>query len=114
MRFQTHECPLCNQVLRLKSVAGVTVYFCPTECNQEGNYKSHYEVESDAKQSIQHIYAFPYAVDNYANSGKSRVYLWDGARWQFLKEVPFITAQPEETLLDHLYNTAPPSYDITL
>lgn len=113
MRFQTQECPLCNKVLRLKSMSGVTTYYCPEE-GPEGSYESHYEVESDAKQSIQHIYAFPYAVDNFANSRKSRAYLWDGARWQFLKEIPFLTAQPQESLLNQLYDAAPPSYDITM
>lgn len=114
MRFQTHECPLCNKVLRLKSNSGVSTYFCPDECETDGNYKSHYEVELDTKQSIQHLYAFPYAVDNFANSGKSRVYLWDGNRWQFFMEVAFITAQPQESLLKHLYSVAPPSYDIAM
>lgn len=113
MRFQTHECPLCNKVLQLKRISGVTTYYCLDE-GPEGSYTSHYEVESDAKESIQHIYAFPYAVDNFASSKRSRVYLWDGVRWQFQKEIAFLTARPQESMLDYLYSEAPPSYDIEL
>jgi hypothetical protein len=80
----------------------------------DGSHTSHYEVETDGKQTIQHIYAFPYAIDNFANAGKSRVYLWGETKWHFLMEVPFVTAQSQDSLLEHLYNVAPPSYDIAL
>lgn len=113
-RFQNQQCPLCNKVLKLKSVAGVTTFYCPDEDTADGNNNSHYEVESDGKQTIQHIYAFPYAVDNFDNATRSRIYLWDGKRWQFFKEVSYLKPQPQEIMLDLLYTVAPPSYDIAL
>lgn len=102
MRFQNHECPLCNKVMRLKSVAGVSTFYCPDDDLEPGNNTSHYEVESDGKQTIQHMYAFPYAVDNYASATRSRVYYWKGTRWHFITEVPAILPQPQDTLKKYL------------
>lgn len=107
MRFQNQQCPLCNKVLKLKSVCGVATYYCPTENTEGGNNTSHYEVESDGKQTIQHFYAFPYAVDNYINATRSRIYHWKGSRWQFLKEVPHIDPQEMEVLRQYLALVAP-------
>lgn len=107
MRFQTHECPLCNKMLRVKVQSGVTTYYCTNEKAPGNNGKSHYEVETDGKQTIQHLYAYPYAVDNFANAARSRVYQWKGTRWSFLKEIPFINAQTHDTLLNHLSITVP-------
>jgi len=107
MRFQTHECPLCKRVLRLKKMAGVTVYYCPDEFALGNNGKSHYEVEADDKQTIQHIYAYPYAVDNFANASRSRIYHWKGTRWHFIKEIPFVTARDHNDILNYLSATIP-------
>src|SRR5277367_1594327 len=94
--IHTNECPLCGKVLTLKKVSGVTVLSCPV------GERAHYEVESDAKETIQHFYAFPYAVDNFNNSPRSRVHLWNGSRWTFLREVPRIEPRPTDLLLGHL------------
>ena len=99
IRFQTHECPLCKNVMRFGRVSGVTTYWCPT---QTDTGKPHYEVESDGKQTIQHIYAFPYAMDNYANSTRSRLFKWTDGKWKLFKEVPYITPKNSEELLTHL------------
>lgn len=107
MKFQTHECPLCGEVLRFGKLAGVSTYYCRNAGIPGGNNKSHYEVEIDAKESIQHMYAFPYAVDNFANATRSRVYKWQGSRWQLLKEVPLVNPRPHDELLKHLRTFIP-------
>lgn len=65
MKFQINECPLCGEVLRFGKVSSVSSYFCKNSGAPGGNNKSHYEVEIDAKESIQHMYAFPYAVSKF-------------------------------------------------
>lgn len=92
----TNECPLCGKVLTIKKSSGVTVLSCPA------GDKSHYELERDAKTSIVHFYAFPYAIDNFNNSTKSRIYLWDGARWKFLREIARVEPGRQELLLGRL------------
>jgi CRISPR/Cas system-associated protein Cas5 (RAMP superfamily) len=101
MKFQVNECPLCGKVLNFRTSYGVTVYYCPAET------KTHYEVETDGKETIQHIYAFPYAVDNFVNSIKSRVYTWNDTRWKFVKEVPRIVPTNQNVLLAHLQSEIP-------
>lgn len=103
MKFQINECPLCGVVLKFKSSHGVTTYFCSTEM------KSHYEVETDGKVCIQHIYAFPYAVDNFASSQRSRIYKWKEARWRFVKEVPRLAISRQDALLATLRTVVPPT-----
>lgn len=107
MKFQVHECPLCGEVLRFGKVAGVSVYNCKNAGTPGGNNKSHYEVEVDTKETIQHMYAFPYAVDNFASATRSRVYKWQDAKWKLLGEVPRIHAQRHDELMQHLQTTFP-------
>lgn len=101
MKFQTNECPLCDKVLKLKKVSGVSCYYCPAEA------KSHYEVETDTKTTIQHMYAHPYAVDNYENASRSRIHQWKNDRWSFMHEVPRVVPRQTEELLAHLQRVAP-------
>lgn len=101
MKFQTNECPLCGKILHLKRESGVSVYTCKAEA------KSHYEVEMDLKASIQHMYAFPYAVDNFDNSGRSRVHRWKNNKWNFMQEVTHIAPRPAAELLSHLQTILP-------
>jgi hypothetical protein len=101
MKFQTNECPLCGKVLHLKKVAGVSVYSCLAEA------KSHYEVEMDSQAIIQHMYVFPYAIDNYDNANRSRVHRWKNNRWSFMKEVTRIQPRPAGELLGHLQTILP-------
>lgn len=98
---QINECPLCGQVLKLKQISSVATYRCPADPSP------HYEVERDIKQTITHFYAFPYAVDNYENSSRSRVHQWIDNRWRFIKEVSRITPRPSQELLDHLQKVMP-------
>lgn len=112
MRFQSQQCPLCNQVLKLKSSCGVSTFYCPAENTEGGSNTSHYEVESDGKQTIQHFYAFPFAVDNYINATRSRIYHWKGTRWQFLTEVPRIDPQETGVLRQYLNLVVP--HELTL
>jgi hypothetical protein len=107
MKFQTHECPLCGEVLRFGKIAGVSMYYCRNVGAPGGNNKSHYEVETDGKETIQHLYAFPYAIDNYASQGRSRVYSWVGSKWKLIREVPRIQAKTQDELLAHLQSTFP-------
>lgn len=105
IKFQTHECPMCKTVLRFGRVSGVTSYWCPNQTDG-GKPLPHYEVESDGKQTIQHLYAFPYAIDNYANSTRSRVFKWTDGKWKLLKEVAHISARPQGELLAYLQGIA--------
>jgi hypothetical protein len=90
--------------MRFKSVAGVSTFYCPD--TEGGNNTSHYEVESDGKQTIQHIYAFPYAIDNFSNATRSRVYHWKGNRWHFIAEMPYINPQSLDILRQYLHLVA--------
>lgn len=78
MKFETNYCPLCNGILTLKKIAGVNVYSCSTSFNIQEldglKSISHYSVEMDEHMSIQHMYIYPYAIDNFGNESKSRVY----------------------------------------
>lgn len=99
MRFEIHQCPLCYKGMRSKFAHGVTTYYCPAE------ETSHYEVETDGKQTIQHMYAHPYAVDNFIGSSKSRVYKWNDTRWKFVKEVAEIKSCLQSKLFSYLKST---------
>ena len=101
MKFQVSECPLCGNTLKMKMAYGVTTYYCAKES------KPHYEVEADSKETIQHAYVFPYAVDTYVNSTKSRVYRWRDSRWKFVKEVPRVVLTRQSELLSFLKHIVP-------
>ena len=101
MKFQTNECPLCGEVLHLSKISSVVVYSCLV------GPKPHYEVEWDGKDTIQHMYAFPYAVDNYIDNNRSRVHRWKNNRWNFIKEVARIQPRPAAELLGHLQAILP-------
>lgn len=103
MKFETRECPLCGEVLRFGKIAGVSSYYCKNVGTPGGNNKTHYEVEIDTKESLQHIYVFPYSIDNVASSGRTRVYKWKDARWRFIKEVQRIHILAHEELYQHLH-----------
>lgn len=96
MSFPIHQCPLCNAIMRLKVSFGVMTYYCPQE------KKSHYEVESDSQMMVQHIYVFPYAVDNFNTSLSSRLYKWSNNRWQFIRESYRLVAAPSDLLLKQI------------
>jgi hypothetical protein len=102
MKFQTHECPLCGEVLHFGKMSGVSSYFCRNAGTPGGNNRTHYEVELDHKESIQHLYAFPYAIDNFASKGSSRVYRWLDAKWKLITEVPRLEACSQDELLARL------------
>jgi hypothetical protein len=108
MKFPVNVCPLCNKVMKLRQLAKVVNLFeCPTQVD-ELKGKSHYEVEFDSREEIQHIIIFPYSIDTLGNSSKSRIYkayvtdLGDPIKWKFLKEVSVIRAESEEKLMERL------------
>lgn len=101
MKFQINQCPLCGKVLKMNKISGVVTYYC------DSDIKSHYEVETDGKITIQHIYAFPYAVDNFANSTRSRIYKWRDSRWKFVEEIPQVAPRPQNELIQHLRAAVP-------
>lgn len=96
MKFHIQKCPLCTTILKLKSNFGVLIYYCTAEATP------HYEVESDQSMTIEHMYAFPYAVDNVDSNHNSRLYKWDNNRWSFVKEVTRLVPEPQEQLLERL------------
>jgi hypothetical protein len=105
--FPVNSCPLCNQVLQLRKVSGVTVYSCPAtfEFNSVTGVKprSHYEVECDKDQCIQHVYVDDWCIDTFDKGAKSRLHKLrtqeDGpSRWKFVVEVPRIVATQEDQL----------------
>ena len=82
--------------MRLKINSGVHTYYCI------GEEKPHYEVESDFKITIEHMYAFPYAVDNYESSKDSRVYRWENNKWKFIREFNRLAPEPQLQLREKL------------
>lgn len=106
MKFQFNTCPLCDEVCQLHKVAGVTVFRCPTESLDIPEEKSHYEVELDNKTEVQRIIVYPFAIDSFLNSFKSRVYhatIKDNqTAWKLVMEVPLIRAESEARLLERI------------
>lgn len=111
-KFETKTCPLCGNVLKMHGSHGVTITSCPSTIKLiNGREQSHYEVEADTKQSIQHMYIGPWGVDNFLNGNKSRVYkqMSRGAavKWQLVTELPFLKADTEENLLNRINRLVP-------
>jgi len=104
MKFQNNFCPLCAKSLRLRSVAGVNVYECPTTLPglPAASNASHYIVEQDFKFEIQHMIVLPYSVDTYADATRSRIYKLADGKWRLLQEVPYLKADLEEKLLERI------------
>lgn len=104
MKFQYNTCPLCDKSLRLRSVAGVSVFECPMEIPDlpANSHKSHYVVEKDSKFEIQHMIVLPYSIDTYADATRSRIYKLTDGKWRLLHEVPFLKADSEDKLLDRI------------
>jgi hypothetical protein len=112
--FQTNTCPICNQVLRMNRIAGVTVYHCPEAIEYQTSKgvqsQSHYEVESDSKDTIQNVYALPFCVTNFSNQARSRVFKLDaeGQRpWKFLADVPFLNPSQMDAMINRIYSFFP-------
>ena len=104
MNFEVNICPICSKPLKLRSVAGVQVYECPTTIQMlvPTNLSSHYTVEKDSKFEIQHMIVLPYSIDTYANATKSRLYKLHDARWRLLHEVSMIRPESEDKLLERI------------
>lgn len=104
-KFETSQCPLCGQILQLRRVSGVAIFSCPTVAS---THSTHYEVETDNRNCIQHIYIGEWSIDNFENASRSRIYKQtpssDGInkRWKLVKEVPLIKPDTEQNLLDRL------------
>lgn len=102
---------MCNRVLRLRRVSGVSVYDCPAmfAFNDPGGVKekSHYEVECDKDQCIQHVYVDEWCIDTFTKSAKSRIHKLQEQengpnRWKFVVEVSRIQADQEDRLRTRL------------
>lgn len=103
MKFEVYICPICNKPLKLRSVAGVQVYECPSVIEiVPTNLTSHYVVEKDSMFEIQHMIVLPYSIDTYANSAKSRLYKLQDQRWKLLHEVSVIKPESEDKLLERI------------
>lgn len=113
--FENKMCPLCGKVLTLKLIAGVTVYQCSVNFEFHSHMgiklRSHYEVESDKSNTYQHMYLLPWAIDNFGDSAKSRLYkiedekLTDGTiinKWKLIMQVSQIHSDTEENLRDRI------------
>lgn len=69
----------------------------------------HYEVEMDERTAIQHMYVLPYAIDNFKDESKSRVYKIIPVddrnhfnRWKFVMQTAHIRADTSSNLLDRI------------
>lgn len=109
--FPNTSCPLCGKMLKLRKVSGVTVYDCPTTFDFHGPMgikpKSHYEIECDVKECIQHVYVDDWCIDTFAKSTKSRIHKANHqengpTRWRFVVEVPRIMADEETRLRERI------------
>jgi hypothetical protein len=114
--FEIKTCPLCQQVLKFRQVSGVDIFDCSTTFTfnsyMGATEKSHYEVQMDKAESIQHVYVLPWAIDNISSLGRARLYkiytsegdeLSPGIeinKWRFIKELPPI--HPDQNLLERI------------
>jgi len=104
-KFETNQCPLCGEVLKLRRVCGVNVFSCPTVTLSN---HTHYEVEVDGQTSIQHMYVGSWSIDNFANSSRSRIYKQTphpsgtGIRWKLMTEVSHIRPDLEASMSERL------------
>ena len=105
--FAIDFCPLCDKPLRLRRVSKVNIYDCPTtyEAVTANGIKqrSHYEVECDDGQCIQHVYVLPWSIDTFDKYNKSRVHkLHNGHRWKFVVELPPIHPDKKDKLKERI------------
>lgn len=112
--FQTNTCPICNKVLKVSRIAGVTVYRCEEvvefQTSKGAQTQSHYEVECDAKDTIQSIYTLPFCVTNFSNQAKSRVFKLDSSAfrpWKLLADVPFLNPVEIDSMVNRLKSFFP-------
>jgi len=105
MKFQINTCPLCEEDCYSHKVAGVTVFSCPTEVRNIPGPKSHYEVEIN-KTEVQRVIVYPFAVDSFFDTAKSRVYHAEVKNsdiiWKLIMEVSLIHIGEETKLLERL------------
>lgn len=99
-KFETNCCPLCGKILTLRKIAGVAVFQCPTSSS---HHTTHYEVEMDTSNCIQHLYLGDWSIDNFLNNTRSRVYYRESNRWHLFKEVNHIRADIEDRLAERLH-----------
>lgn len=104
MKFETSQCPLCGKMMQLRKIAGVTVFSCLTPA---AHHTSHYEVEFDAKTSIQHIYLGRWSIDNFAHNHRSKIFessmnQYGRFQWRLVTEVSRIPLDREEDMLELL------------
>lgn len=90
--------------MQLRKIAGVTIF---TYSTPAAHHTSHYEVEFDAKTSIQHIYLGKWSIDNFAHNHRSRIYEasineYGRFQWRLLTEVTRIQATEEGSMMEHL------------
>lgn len=107
--FSTNVCPLCHRVLHLKRVAGVSVFACHETIELETavgrQLQSHYEVECDASETIQHVYTMPFCIDNYASTNVSKIWRFNNTTkrpWEFVADTPSIYSNDVEVMLNNL------------
>lgn len=112
-KFETNTCPLCGNVLKMQRSYGVTTVSCPTiNKYHNGEEKSHYEVEFDKTQGIQHMYVGSWGIDNFLNGTRSRVYkqmstAGVAVKWQLVTEIPMLKPELEENLLNRINKLVP-------
>jgi hypothetical protein len=103
MKFPINKCPLCGKFITFKKVAGVEVYSCHSTMDDLPE-QSHYVVEKDSKLEVQHMYVFPYSIDTFADTPKSRIYKFIDDRWRLVKETGVIREDTEDKLMERLKN----------
>ncbi len=106
MKFQIDTCPLCNKNCQLREVAGLTFFTCPN-FKDDGKEQSHYYVEYTGVTEIQRIYIYPYLIDTFLSTNKSRIYYSDGMKngqkkWEFIVEVTSIHPDIESKMLERI------------
>lgn len=89
-----------------RTVAGMDFFCCPN-FKSDGRDQSHYVVQLTGTTEIQRIYIYPYFIDTFLETGKSRVYYsnepdYSPHNWELIMEVSQITPEPKDKLLDRL------------
>jgi hypothetical protein len=109
VRFERNVCPLCDRVMRLRQVAKVNVFDCPTQVDGSKNYNSHYEVAYDKDSAAQKIHLGQWIVENFDDHRRSRLYKKElfGEDWKLIGEIPQIKADLKEIMLTRIKRLAP-------
>lgn len=102
MKFQCNTCPLCNKILTFSIINKTNIFSCPVKANDE--IKSHYSVVSNNKGMTQIMYIMPFAIYNFSNGEKSKIYKLYKDEWKLVAETNTIPPSGISSLKNKMEN----------